>query len=101
MLCNVVAFAPLHDGHLFIELNNGETGVFDMRPYMRSNYFASLKKPEYFNQAFLEYGVISWPEGQDISPDTMRLEMILQSCPDGIKLHQNNAHNSSQGCLTQ
>ena len=84
MLCNVVAFAPLYDGHLFVELDSGESGVFDMRPYMQSNFFSSLKKPEYFNRAFLEYGVISWPEGQDISPDTIRLEMTLQSCPDGI-----------------
>ncbi len=84
MLCNVVAFAPLHDGHLFVELDSGESGVFDMRPYMQSNFFSSLKKPEYFNRAFLEYGVISWPEGQDMSPDTIRLEMIPQFCPDGI-----------------
>jgi hypothetical protein len=86
MLCNVVAFAPLHNGRLFVELDSGESGVFDMRPYMQSPFFKSLQKPEYFQRAFLEYGVISWPEGQDISPDTIRMEMISQSCPDRNEL---------------
>jgi hypothetical protein len=85
----VVAFAPLSDGKIFVELNNGKTGVFDMRPYMESDFFKSLKNDAYFQRAYIEYGVITWPNGQDISPATISIEMKSQPCPpEGILLRR-------------
>ena len=86
MYSDITAFAPLENGELFVELASGEQGVFDMRPYMSSEFFAELTNPTYFDQAFIEYGVITWPHGQDISPATIRLEMRLQQCPNDIAL---------------
>jgi hypothetical protein len=86
MYNDVVAFAPLSKGKLFVELANGDCGIFDMCSYMESDFFSELKNDTYFNRAYIEYGVITWPHGQDISPATIRLEMVRQPCPHGLAL---------------
>jgi hypothetical protein len=86
MYQSVLAFAPLPNGKLYVELDNNECGIFDMNPYMKSDFFSAMKNESYFNRAYIEYGVITWPNGQDISPATIRLEMVKQPCPAGIKL---------------
>ena len=86
MYLDVVAFAVLPSCKLYVEFTNGEFGVFDMLPYTNTEFFAELKSEPYFNRAFIEYGVITWPNGQDISPATIRLEMQQLKCPDGIEI---------------
>jgi hypothetical protein len=86
MYPDVIAFAPLPDGKIYVEFDTRESGVFDMTPYMKSLYFSCLKDVSYFNRAYIEFGVITWPDGQDISPSTIRLEMVRQDRPEGIHL---------------
>jgi hypothetical protein len=86
MYPRVLAFAPLPNGMLYVEFDNHECGIFDMNPYMKSDFFSEMKNESYFNRAYIEYGVITWPHGQDISPATIRLEMVKQARPIGIKL---------------
>ncbi len=92
MYSDVSAFAPLPNGFLYVELDNGDRGVFDMKPYMMSDFFSELKQEGYFNRAFIEYGVISWPNGQDISPSTVRLEMVHQVVPVSLALRRAKPH---------
>ena len=96
MLYNVTAFAPLPEGRLFVKLDTGESGLFDMRPYMKSDFFAQLKNDAYFRRACIEYGVISWPNGQDISPATVRMEMENRDCPDGMELRYETSLNTPE-----
>jgi hypothetical protein len=84
MYLSVTAFAPLPTGILYVELENNDCGIFDMKPYMKSDFFSVLKNENYFNRASIEYGVITWPKGQDISPATIRLEMVKQPRPAGV-----------------
>jgi hypothetical protein len=85
------AFSPLPDGNIYVEFVSGESGIFDMNPYMKSSFFSELHDYKYFCSAHLEFGVITWPNGQDISPATIRLEMIPSEKPAGIILRVANS----------
>ena len=34
-----------------------------------------LREPEYFRRVFLDYGAPTWPNGYDVCPDWLRLEI--------------------------
>ena len=63
-------------GRVFIEMNDGRHGEFDVTPYMGSEFFAALKDDDYFRQVTLFFSGIGWPGGQDIGPDTIEAELI-------------------------
>jgi hypothetical protein len=84
-------FALLEDKKIYVEFASGESGTFDMSPYIKSTFFSALNNERYFRCAHLEFGVITWPNSQDISPATMRLEMVPCTRPQGIELKTANA----------
>lgn len=92
MYPEIQSFAFLADNKIYIEFTLGESGIFDMSSYMKSSFFSGLHNEEYFRLAHLEFGVITWPNGQDISPATMRLEMVPCKRPKGIELKTGNVH---------
>lgn len=57
---------------------SGEVRIIDCSPYTDLGIFSALKEEEYFRQARLTNGTVSWPDGQDICPDTL----YLDSSPD-------------------
>lgn len=65
----------LTGGRLFIEMNDGRHGEFDVTPYMGSEFFAALKDEDYFKKVTLFFSGIGWPGGQDIGPDTIAAEL--------------------------
>jgi hypothetical protein len=92
MYPEIRAFALLADNKIYIEFASGESGTFDMSPYMKSSFFSALHNQECFRRAHLEFGVITWPNGQDMSPATIRLEMIPCKRPQGIELKTTDVH---------
>ena len=92
MYPEIRAFAPLAENKIYVEFASGESGMFEMSPYMKSSFFSALHNGDYFRRAHLEFGVITWPNGQDISPATIRLEMIPCKRPQGIELKTANVH---------
>lgn len=61
----------LNDYRLFVELENGQKGVFDMNPFLNFGAFSELKNVSYFKQVDIVFGALSWPNGQDIEPNTL------------------------------
>lgn len=59
------------DLHLEITFGNGETRLFDARPYLKIGAFQVLQAPELFRQAYIAYDTVCWPGELDISPDTL------------------------------
>jgi Protein of unknown function (DUF2442) len=92
MYPEIQSFVFLANNFIYVEFSSGESGTFDMSPYMKSSFFSALHNEEYFLRAHLEFGVITWPNGQDISPATMRLEMVPCKRPKGIELKTANMH---------
>lgn len=77
----VVSVRPLSDGKVFVELADGRSGEFDVRPYMESVYFKELTDQVYFRQVRIVFKGIGWPNGQDLGPDTIAAELVpAESC---------------------
>ena len=73
---------PKPDHKIYVETEDGRKGVFDMRPYLERGMFRELKDINYFNQVGILFGAVTWPNEQDISPETLTEEMqVVQSEP--------------------
>ncbi len=65
---------PLANFELEIKFTNNEIRIFDLKPYLDFGFFTELKNLNYFSQAKVIDGTLSWPNEQDICPDTLYLE---------------------------
>ena len=66
-----VAVKPLPDFMLHVEFNNGEQRLFDVKPYLRGEWFSQLRNVDVFNAVKVEGLSVAWPDGQDIAPDCL------------------------------
>ena len=62
---------PLSDYRLYLEIEDGRKGVFDMKPYLNKGVFQELKDVHYFNRVGILFGAVTWPNEQDIAPETL------------------------------
>ena len=68
---DVKQVSPLPDFLLQVELENGRRGVFDLKPYLQMPGFKALRDPVYFGQVQILCGAATWPDGEDIAPETL------------------------------
>ncbi len=66
---------PLPDFRIYVEIEDGRKGVFDMKPYLDRGIFRELRNVHYFNQVGILFGAVTWPNEQDIAPETLIAEM--------------------------
>ena len=76
MYWDVKFVKPLPDYCIYVELENGNKGVFDLKPYLDSGVFRELRNVHYFNQVDIFFGAVTWPIEQDIAPETLLAEMV-------------------------
>ncbi len=76
MYWDVKYVKPLSDYQIYVEIEDGRKGIFDMKPYLDKNVFRELRDSHYFNQVGILFGAVTWPNEQDIAPDTLIAEMI-------------------------
>lgn len=65
---------PLANYELEVVFNDGTHGIVEMVTLIMSDQagvFAALKNQDLFNEAHLEYGVLTWPGDIDLAPDAM------------------------------
>ena len=72
----VIRVRPAAGGHVFVEMMDGRSGLFDVRPYMQGDFFGALKDEAYFQQVRIFFSGIGWPNGQDLGPDTIDAELV-------------------------
>jgi hypothetical protein len=63
------------DYTLSVELSDGRTGIFDVKPYLDKGVFTQLKNKDYFKQVKPFFCGIAWPNEQDLSADTIAHEL--------------------------
>jgi hypothetical protein len=74
---------PLPHYKLEVEFNDGTHGFVEMLSLIMSDHagvFAVLKDEDVFNQAHLEYGVLTWPGEIDLAPDAMHDAVKKNGC---------------------
>ncbi len=75
MYWDIKRVKPLPDYKIYVETMAGRKGVFDVKPYLDFGVFRELRDINYFNQADVKNGSVTWPHKQDISPETLLAEM--------------------------
>lgn len=56
---------------LEILFTNNELRIFDVKPYIKGEWYGELKDPEYFNTVKTDGITVQWKHGQDICPDEL------------------------------
>lgn len=60
---------PMKDWLLWVRFNTGEAKIYDFKPLLERSAFAPLKNEDVFREAYIDYGVTVWLDGEiDISP---------------------------------
>ena len=77
----VVSVSPLDDKKVAVVFSDGKSGIFDVAPYIKSEFFQPLNDENYFKQVRLFFTGIGWPEGQDLGPDTIAAELQPPDLP--------------------
>jgi hypothetical protein len=59
-----------------VTFEDGSRRDIDLKPYLRGPIFEPIRKsPARFRELFLDSGVLSWPNGADIAPETIYLNL--------------------------
>ena len=54
-----------------VTLDNGECDEFDVKPYLKGEWFLELKAINICNQVQVAGLSVAWLDGQDIAPDCL------------------------------
>ena len=81
---SVTRIRYVRDHVYFVEFDDGKSGEIDLSDYLRKGpVFQALADPEFFRQARVEGGTISWPNGADIAPE--RVYELLESANQSVE----------------
>jgi len=74
----------MDDYRIYVELEDGREGIFDLKPYLDHGMFKELKDKVYFSKVDVVLGAVTWPHEQDIAPETLlaRLKPIGSNSAD-------------------
>ncbi len=68
----VTAVKPLDDMMMIVTFGSGEKRLYDASQLLNFPAFQSLKDETIFMNAKVEYGVVTWADGEiEIAPETM------------------------------
>ena len=91
MYWDVKSVKPLSDYRIYVELENGRKGIFDLKPYLDQGVLRELRDVHYFSQVGIQFGAVTWPHEQDIAPETLLAEMLPGEPPESPAQRQVDA----------
>jgi hypothetical protein len=56
---------------IHLTFNDLSQRTVDFRPWLQGPLFEALKDPAHFREFFVEGGIVAWPNGADIAPETL------------------------------
>jgi hypothetical protein len=72
----VIDVKPADNYTVKVWFNNGEKGIFDVKPYLDYEVFQPLKEEKMFKTVRPFVGTIQWANEADLCPDTVYLDTI-------------------------
>lgn len=59
---------------LLLHFSDGTAGVYDFTPFIEADteMTAPLRDPQFFSRYFIELGALAWPNGFDLSAESLR-----------------------------
>jgi hypothetical protein len=69
---NIAEIIPQDNYILYVRSEDGETGLFDVKPFLESEAFMPLKNKSKFEQIHNGKFFIEWDCGADLSADTIQ-----------------------------
>ncbi|MGC9393340.1 MAG: DUF2442 domain-containing protein [Anaerolineae bacterium] len=85
MYWDVKLVKPLPEYRIYVELENGQQGIFDVKPYLDRGVLRELRDVHYFNQVNIVFGAVTWPNAQDIAPETLLAELQPIESPELVE----------------
>jgi Protein of unknown function (DUF2442) len=87
MLNKVVETKVLAPHVLRVTFNDGYSRAHDFAWLTKEqgSVTAPLANPDYFARVFLEDGALTWPNGYDMCPDWLRMEMERGGAVKGVE----------------
>jgi hypothetical protein len=73
---------PIENYCLMLWFDNEEQKIFDLKPYLNKGIFSQFKNVSLCTSAPVVAGSVEWPNGLDLSYDTLYLESITIKKPD-------------------
>ena len=64
-------------GTIKLTFDNGVEKIADCAKWLHGGIFEPLKDKSYFKKIFVDGWTISWPNGADITPETLYEESVL------------------------
>jgi hypothetical protein len=71
MYLSVKRVKPLSNYTLELTFDNKETKIFDVKPYLDTGLFKTLKDETFFKLVRVSYDSIEWPNGVDLDPEVL------------------------------
>lgn len=65
------AVVATDDYKLIIDFDNGEKKEFDVKPYIKGDWYGKLMDVNYFKTVTTDGFTVVWSDGQDICPDEL------------------------------
>lgn len=66
-----VSVIPNDDYIISVKFDNGEEKKFDVKPYIKGEWYSQLRDVAYFKAVKTDGYTVVWPDGQDICPDEL------------------------------
>lgn len=72
-MVTITSLTARPDWTLEVTFTDGSRGTFDLKPLLSCEAFEELRDPALFRQARNQGYFIEWPNGADLSADTLKL----------------------------
>jgi hypothetical protein len=80
MYWDVKKVVPADGYKLYLEMEDGRSGYFDVEPLLKNKFYLSLKDPNYFKQVKIVLGALTWPNEEDIDPEIVVRDLVPEPC---------------------
>ena len=73
-MIKIVAAEALNNHEIRLRFSDHSGGIIDLTPFLSAGtpMTEPLRDPEFFRRAFLEMGALAWPNGFELSAESLR-----------------------------